>query len=84
LEILFTILNLIKYLIYVLIIFAILIFIFLKINPAFGSSPDKNTKDIMVNSENFFEGKFRNIKTTYTNYRTSEKKATLKGMVLTT
>ena len=77
-EILFTILNVIKYLIYVLIVIAILIFIFLKINPAFGSSPDKNTKEIIVNSENFFEGKFRNIKTTYTNYRTSEKKATLK------
>jgi len=76
-EILFTVLNVIKYLIYILVIFAILIFIFLNVSPVFGASPDKNSKKIIENSENFIEGKFRNIKTTYTNFRTSEKKATL-------
>ena len=77
-EILFNILNVIKYLIYALLIIAFLIFIFLNVTPAFGASPDKNTKEIIVNSENFVEGKFRNIKTKYTNFRTSEKKSTLK------
>ena len=77
-EILFTVLNVIKYLIYILVIFAILIFIFLNVSPVFGASPDKNSKEIIENSENFIEGKFRNIKTTYTNFRTSEKKATLR------
>ena len=77
-EILFTVLNVIKYLIYILVIFAILIFIFLNVSPVFGASPDKNSKKIIENSENFIEGKFRNIKTTYTNFRTSEKKATLR------
>ena len=76
-EILFTVLNVIKYLIYILVIFAILIFIFLNVSPVFGASPDKNSKKIIENSENFIEGKFRNIKTTYTNFRTLEKKATL-------
>tara|TARA_B110000093_G_scaffold3278_1_gene3236 strand:+ start:367 stop:1512 length:1146 start_codon:yes stop_codon:yes gene_type:complete len=76
-EILFTVLNVIKYLIYILVIFTILIFIFLNVSPVFGASPDKNSKKIIENSENFIEGKFRNIKTTYTNFRTSEKKATL-------
>ena len=76
-EILFTVLNVIKYLIYILVIFTILIFIFLNVSPVFGASPDKNSKKIIKNSENFIEGKFRNIKTTYTNFRTSEKKATL-------
>ena len=77
-EILFTVLNVIKYLIYILVIFTILIFIFLNVSPVFGASPDKNSKKIIENSENFIEGKFRNIKTTYTNFRTSEKKATLR------
>ena len=77
-EILFTVLNVIKYLIYILVIFAILIFIFLNVSPVFGASPDKNSKKIIENSENFIEGKFRNIKTTYTNFRTLEKKATLR------
>ena len=76
-EILSTVLNVIKYLIYILVIFAILIFIFLNFSPVFGASPDKNSKKIIENSENFIEGKFRNIKTTYTNFRTLEKKATL-------
>ena len=76
-EILFTVLNVIKYLIYILVIFTILIFIFLNVSPVFGASPDKNSKKIIENSENFIEGKFRNIKTTYTNFRTLEKKATL-------
>jgi L-ascorbate metabolism protein UlaG (beta-lactamase superfamily) len=76
-EILFTVLNVIKYLIYILVIFAILIFIFLNVSPVFGASPDKNSKKNIENSENFIEGKFRNIKTTYTNFRTLEKKATL-------
>ena len=78
LEILFTILNIIKYLIYGLVIFAILIFIFLNLSPVFGGSPDKETKKIIENSENFVEGKFRNKITTYTNFRSSENKATLK------
>ena len=77
-EILFNILNVIKYLIYALLIIAFVIFIFLNVSPVFGASPDKNTKEIIVNSENFFEGKFRNIKTTYTNFRTLERKSTLK------
>ena len=77
-EILFTVLNVIKYLIYILVIFTILIFIFLNVSPVFGASPDKNSKKIIENSENFIEGKFRNIKTTYTNFRTLEKKATLR------
>ena len=77
-EIISTLLNVIKYLIYILVIFAILIFIFLNVSPVFGASPDKNSKKIIENSENFIEGKFRNIKTTYTNFRTSEKKATLR------
>ena len=77
-EILFTVLNVIKYLIYILVIFTILIFIFLNVSPVFGASPDKNSKKIIENSENFIEGKFRNIKPTYTNFRTSEKKATLR------
>ena len=77
-EILFTILNVIKYLIYALLVLAFLIFIFLNSSSTFGASPDKNSKRIIENSENFIEGKFRNIKSTYTNFRTSEKKATLK------
>ena len=40
LEIFFTILNIIKYLIYILIAIAIVIFIFLKVSPAFGGIPD--------------------------------------------
>ena len=77
-EILFTILNVIKYLIYLLIILAILIFIFLKVSPVFGDSPDKESQKIIENSVNFIEGKFRNKKTNYTNFRSSEKKATLR------
>tara|TARA_B110000263_G_scaffold197498_1_gene176185 strand:+ start:295 stop:465 length:171 start_codon:yes stop_codon:yes gene_type:complete len=38
----------------------------------------KIVKKIIENSENFIDGKFQNIKTTYTNFRSSEKKATLK------
>ena len=77
-EIIFTILNIIKYLIYIVIILTILIFIFLNISPVFGGSPDKDSQKIIENSENFIDGKFQNIKTTYTNFRSSEKKATLK------
>ena len=76
LEILFTILNIIKYLIYILIAIAIVIFIFLKVSPAFGGTPDKESQKIIENSQNFIEGKFQNIKTNYTNFRSSEKKAT--------
>ena len=76
-EIFITILNLFKYLIYILIILVILIFIFINVSPTFGASPEKDSQQIINNSNNFFEGKFRNIKTTYTNFRTSEKKASL-------
>ena len=76
-EILFTVLNVIKYLIYILVIFTILIFIFLNVSPVFGASPDKNSKKIIKNSENFIEGKFRNIKTHF------GKKSNTNGLVLT-
>lgn len=78
LEILFTILNIIKYLIYILIAIAIVIFIFLKVSPAFGGTPDKEAQKTIEDSQNFIEGKFQNIKTNYTNFRSSEKKATFK------
>ena len=78
LEFFFTILNIIKYLIYILIAIAIVIFIFLKVSPAFGGTPDKDALKTIENSQNFFEGKFQNIKTNYSNFRSSEKKATFK------
>ncbi len=83
-EILFTIIKIIKYLSYILITFAIVIFIFLKISPAFGGTPDKDALKTIENSQNFFEGKFQNIKTNYTNFRSSEKKSDFQGLVLTT
>ena len=73
-EIIFTILNIIKYLIYILIVLAIVVFIFLTVSPAFGGTPDKETQKTIEDSQNFVEGKFRNIKTNYTNFRASEKK----------
>ena len=57
-EILFTILNIIKYLIYILIVAAIAIFIFLKVSPAFGGTPDnlaqKTIEDSQKNKLNAF------------------------------
>ena len=84
LEILFTILNITKYLIYILIAIAIVIFIFLKVSPAFGGIPDDKAQKTIEDSQNFIEGKFKNIKTNYTNFRSSEKKATFQGLVLST
>ena len=75
-EIIFTILNVIKYLIYILLALAIVVFIFLTVSPAFGGTPDKETQKTIEDSQNFVEGKFQNIKTNYTNFRSSEKKAT--------
>ena len=66
LKILFTIINIIKYLIYILIAIAIVIFIFLKVSPAFGGTPDNETQKTIEDSQNFVEGKFQNIKTNYT------------------
>ena len=77
-EIIFTILNIIKYLIYILLALAIVVFTFLTVSPAFGGTPDKVTQKNIEDSQNFVEGKFRNIKTNYTNFRASEKKATFK------
>ena len=43
-EILFTIIKVIKFLIYILITFSIVIFIFLKVSPVFGGTPDKEAQ----------------------------------------
>ena len=51
-EILFTIIKIIKYLSYILITFAIVIFIFLKISPAFGGTPDKEAQKSIEDSQN--------------------------------
>ena len=77
-EILFTIIKVIKFLIYILITFSIVIFIFLKVSPVFGGTPDKEAQKNIEDSQNFVEGKFHNIKTNYTNFRSSEKKAAFK------
>lgn len=77
-EIFFAIVNVIKYLIYILLLLIVLIFIYLNVAPVFGDSPDKETQKTIENSEYFVEGKFRNIKTNYTNFRSTEKKATFK------
>ncbi len=71
------ILNIAKYLIYLLFIFAIFIIIFLNLSPVFGGSPDKDSIKLIQGSKNFIDGKFVNLKTTYTNSRTSEKRASL-------
>ena len=76
-EIIFTILNIIKYLIYIVIILTILIFIFLNISPVFGGSHDKDSNKLIQSSRNFVDGKFVNLQTTYINLRTSEKSASL-------
>ena len=73
----FSILNIAKYLIYFLFIFAIFIIIFLNFSPIFGGSPDKDSIKLIQGSKNFIDGKFVNLKTTYTNSRTSEKSASL-------
>jgi L-ascorbate metabolism protein UlaG (beta-lactamase superfamily) len=78
LEIIFTILNIIKYLVYILLALAIVVYIFLTVTPVFGGTPDKDTQKTIEDSQNFVEGKFRNIKTNYINFRASEKKATFK------
>ncbi len=77
-EIFFAIVNVIKYLIYILLLLIVLIFIYLNVAPVFGGSPDKETQKTIENSEYFVEGKFRNIKTNYTNFRSTEKKPPLK------
>ncbi|SVC90390.1 uncharacterized protein METZ01_LOCUS343244, partial [marine metagenome] len=76
-EIIFTILNIIKYLIYIVIILAIVVFLFLNFSPVFGGSPDKDSNKLIQSSRNFVDGKFLNIKTLYTNSRSSEKSASL-------
>ena len=55
LEILFTILNIIKYLIYILIASAIVIFIFLKVSPAFGGIPDDEAQKTIDDYNNSIE-----------------------------
>ena len=56
LKILFTIFNIIKYLIYILIASAIVIFIFLKVSPAFGGIPDDEAQKTIEDSQNFIVG----------------------------
>jgi len=75
------ILNIVKYLIYLLFIFAIFIIIFLNFSPVFGGSPDKDSIKLIQGSKNFIDGKFVNLKTTYTNSRISEKNASLMNWV---
>jgi L-ascorbate metabolism protein UlaG (beta-lactamase superfamily) len=76
-EIIFTILNIIKYLIYIVIILAIVVFLFLNFSAVFGGSPDKDSNKLIKSSKNFIDGKFVNLQTTYINLRTSEKSASL-------
>ena len=73
------ILNIAKYLIYLLFILAFFILIFLNFSPVFGGSPDKDSSKLIQGSKNFIDGKFVNLKTTYTNSRTSEKNNDKKG-----
>ena len=81
LRIIFSILKIAKYLIYLLFIIAFFIIIFLNFSPVFGGSPDKDSSKLIQDSKNFIDGKFVNLKTTYTNSRTSEKNASLMNWV---
>ena len=80
-EIIFTILNIIKYIIYIVIIFAIVVFLFLNFSPVFGGSSDEDSNKLIQSSKNFIDGKFVNLKTTYTNSRTSEKSTSLMNWI---
>ena len=80
-EKIFSILKIAKYLIYLLFIIAFFIIIFLNFSPVFGGSPDKDSSKLIQGSKNFIDGKFVNLKTTYTNSRTSEKNASLMNWV---
>ena len=63
LEIIFTILNIIKYLVYILLALAIVVYIFLTVTPVFGGTPDKDTQKTIEDSQNFVEIFFQNLKT---------------------
>ena len=59
--------NAVKYPICILFILTFLIFIFFSFSPVFGAPPDRNSRVIIENSENFVAGKFLNLKSNYTN-----------------
>ena len=67
LSIIFNTPTVIKYLFYILIIFAFLIFVFLNFSSVFGASPDENSKIIIERSKNSSAGKFQNLKSDYEN-----------------
>ena len=63
-EILYSVLNVGKYLVYVIVIFVVIILIFVKSSPVFGASPSSDSLSNILKSENYVDGKFINLATT--------------------
>lgn len=59
--------DLVKYLVYALFILIFLIYSFLNLSPVFGASPNQESNRTIESSENFANGRFKNIESDYDN-----------------